>query len=41
MTIYGDNDALLRELKQLYKDVKNHKMDDQAVKDTRMVIKGR
>lgn len=41
VTIYGDIESLQRELEQLCKSVKNRKVVDQDVKDTRMVIKGR
>ncbi len=41
VTIYGDIEALQRELEQLCKDVESRKMDDQRAEDTRMVVKGR
>ena len=41
VTIYADIESLQRELEQLCENVKSRKTDDQAVKDTRMVIKGR
>ena len=41
VTIYADIEALQRELEQLCKNVKSRKADDQAVKDSRVVVKGR
>ena len=41
VTIYGDVEALVWELKQLHKDAKSRQKDDQRAEDTRLEAKGR